>query len=119
MHLQDLTTWGEELHINMSEMRVVQLTLNAFHPRILEESVVLMNDSITVVDYLRKQGGIVSRVMCSLAQDCSLIRTTLGDFVHKIYSWEEHPSKPVKGTGRSEGVLFYLQSSEHEFIIRD
>ena len=25
----------------------------------------------------------------------------------------------VKGTGRSEGVLFYLQSSEHEFIIRD
>ena len=24
-----------------------------------------------------------------------------------------------KGTGRSEGVLFYLQSSEHEFIIRD
>ena len=26
---------------------------------------------------------------------------------------------PIKGTGRSEGVLFYLQSSEHEFIIRD
>ena len=26
---------------------------------------------------------------------------------------------PFKGTGRSEGVLFYLQSSEHEFIIRD
>ena len=25
----------------------------------------------------------------------------------------------LKGTGRSEGVLFYLQSSEHEFIIRD
>ena len=25
----------------------------------------------------------------------------------------------IKGTGRSEGVLFYLQSSEHEFIIRD
>ena len=24
-----------------------------------------------------------------------------------------------KGTGHSEGVLFYLQSSEHEFIIRD
>ena len=27
--------------------------------------------------------------------------------------------KVLKGTGRSEGVLFYLQSSEHEFIIRD
>ena len=25
----------------------------------------------------------------------------------------------LKGTGHSEGVLFYLQSSEHEFIIRN
>ena len=38
-----------------------------------------------------------------------------------------HPFKGVgngkinvfKGTSRSEGVLFYLQSSEHEFIISD
>ena len=28
-------------------------------------------------------------------------------------------NRTLKGTGRSEGVLFYLQSSEHEFIIRD
>ena len=33
-------------------------------------------------------------------------------------SFREAKNK-VKGTGRSEGVLFYLQSSEHEFIIRD
>ena len=30
-----------------------------------------------------------------------------------------HTEGGLKGTGRSEGVLFYLQSSEHEFIIRD
>ena len=41
--------------------------------------------------------------------------------VQKIYlqNVDFSVTYPLKGTGRSEGVLFYLQSSEHEFIIRD
>ena len=72
-HLQDLTmagVWSREkaLHINIPEIKAVQLALNAFLTRVLGELVILMNDNATVVACLKKQGSIVSRVMYSLAQ---------------------------------------------------
>ena len=74
-HLQYLTAarvWSKEereLHINVLEMKAVQLAWNAFLSRILGELVALMNNNASLVTYLKKQGGTVSRVMCSLAQD--------------------------------------------------
>ena len=59
MHLQDLNavgTWMEEeeiRHIGVLEITSVQLALNAFHLRIMGESVVLMNDNATVVVYVK------------------------------------------------------------------
>ena len=57
-HLQDLTATGiwswkeEKLHFSILEMKAVQLTLNAFLPIILEESV-LLSDNTTVMANLR------------------------------------------------------------------
>ena len=42
--------------------------LNTSLPRIVRDLAVLVSDSTTVVTYLRKQVGTVSRVVCSLAQ---------------------------------------------------
>ena len=72
-HLLDLTTagvWSQEeqvLHINIMEMGVVILALNAFLHQAAGQSFILMSDNTTVVVYLRKQGGTVSRVRCDLA----------------------------------------------------
>ena len=48
---------------------MVQFVLNTFLPRILGESVMLMSKNAIEVAYLKKQGGTISRVMCSLAQE--------------------------------------------------
>ena len=72
--LQDLTSveiWTEEelnLHVNILEMKAVQLALNVFRDWIMGESVVLMSNSATMMAYIKKL-GTVSRVMCNLAQE--------------------------------------------------
>ena len=50
-------------------MKAVQLTLDAFLPRIMGESDILMSDSTTVGAYLEKQGGTFSCDLCRLAQE--------------------------------------------------
>ena len=53
VHLQDLTaewTWMEEeqsLRVSVTEMKAVQLALNAFHHWIMKESIALMSNSAT------------------------------------------------------------------------
>ena len=53
----------------MLEMKAVQLVLNAFPDRLTEESVVLRSYNSTIMVYLKKQGGTVSKAMCDLAQE--------------------------------------------------
>ena len=70
-------SWEEkERYIIILEMKTVQLALNAFFPRILGESVILINDNVTVVAHLKKQEGTVPRVMCCLTQEI-ITRTEL------------------------------------------
>ena len=45
----------KELYINIIEMKMVQVTLNSFLPRILGESIVFMSDNTTVVAYQKKK----------------------------------------------------------------
>ena len=78
----------------MLKMKVIWLYLNAFLSRILGESVILMSDSATVVAYLKKQGNMVSGVMCSMALEnvvCSELH--MGTLTSEIHSLEkEHAS---------------------------
>ena len=74
-YLQGLTAAGvwsqeeKELNINVLKMKVVQLALNIFLSGLLKESIALMSNNATVVACLKRQGGTVSRVICSLAQE--------------------------------------------------
>ena len=60
------------LHINILEMKTVILSLVAFLPQLLGQSVVPMSDNVTVVAYLQSEGGTVSRVLCHMALDIVL-----------------------------------------------
>ena len=67
---QESGLWEEkELRLSVLEMKAVQLALNYYFSKILEESVVLMSDNATVVTYRKNQGDTASRVMCNLAQE--------------------------------------------------
>ena len=64
-------TWTEEEsreHINLLELKAVFLALQAFQHRVVGQSVALMCDNSTVVAYVNKQGGTVSRSLCSLTK---------------------------------------------------
>ena len=72
VHLQDLTvvgTWSpkkREFHINILEMKAVQLALDAIKDRIVGQELVPMNNTPLVM-YLKKQGRTVSLDMYRLA----------------------------------------------------
>ena len=86
MHLHNLTSagvWSEEeeqLRISALGMKAVQLALNAFHPRILGESVVLD-------EWQHHSGGLPKDArgfsfqgdVLYGSKDCSPVRTALGD----------------------------------------
>ena len=62
--------WSEEeklLHINLLEMKAMFLALQSFQEVIAGCRVTAMCDTSTVVAYINKQGGTVSRSVCLLA----------------------------------------------------
>ena len=64
--------WSEEEkqeHINLLELRAVYLALQAFQQRVTHQSVALMCDNATVVAYVNKRGGTVSRSLCLLTKE--------------------------------------------------
>ena len=73
-HLHDSLlsgVWTEEeqdLHINVLEMKAVVLALSSFQDRLVGQRVALMTDNSTVVAYVNKQGGTVSRTLCEMAE---------------------------------------------------
>ena len=72
-HLLDLTAsgvWSEEEfqeHINILEMKTVELALASFLPQLAGQNVILMSDNASVVPYIQHQGGTVSRRLCLMA----------------------------------------------------
>ena len=64
--------WSEEerqSHINLLELKAVFLALQAFQHRVSGQTVALMCDNATVVAYINKQGGTVSRSLCLLTKE--------------------------------------------------
>ena len=61
--------WSDQeklLHINLLEMKALFLALQAFRGDVIGHHVTAMCDNSTVVAYVNKQGGTVSRVLCLL-----------------------------------------------------
>ena len=68
------------LHINLLEMKALFLGLQAFRKDVIGHLVTAMCDNSTVVAYVNKQGGTVSRALCLLAS--RLLRWTESFDVH-------------------------------------
>ena len=65
-----LGVWSEEQsqkHINVVEIRAVELALASFLPQLAGQCLVLMSNNASVVAYLWHQGGTVSRRLCLMA----------------------------------------------------
>ena len=61
--------WTDEerlLHINLLELKAVFLALQSFQELVIGRRVAVMCDNATVVAYINKQGGTVSRSLCLL-----------------------------------------------------
>ncbi len=64
--------WSEEelgLHINCLEMLAVYQACQFFLPDIRGHHVLVRSDSRSVVSYINHQGGLVSKRLCTLAND--------------------------------------------------
>ena len=75
--------WSDQeklLHLNLLEMKALFLGLQAFREDVVGHHVTAMCDNSTVVAYVNKQGGTVSRALCLLAS--RLLRWTKSFDVH-------------------------------------
>ena len=75
--------WSDQeklLHINLLEMKAFFLGLQAFREDVIGHHVTAMCDNSTVVAYVNKQGGTVSRALCLLAS--RLLRWTESFDIH-------------------------------------
>ena len=75
--------WSDQerlLHINLLEMKALFLGLQAFQEEVSGHHVTAMCDNSTVVAYVNKQGGTVSRALCLLTS--RLLRWTESFDVH-------------------------------------
>ena len=85
-HLLDQNVFGvwsdqeKLLHINLLEMKALFLGLQAFQEDVAGHHVTAMCDNSTVVAYVNKQGGTVSRSLCLLTS--RLLRWTESFDVH-------------------------------------
>ena len=86
VHLLDQNmsgVWSDQeklLHINLLEMKALFLGLQAFREDVIGHHVTAMCDNSTVVAYVNKQGGTVSRALCLLTS--RLLRWTESFDVH-------------------------------------
>ena len=75
--------WSDQeklLHINLLELKALFLGLQAFREDVIGHHVTAMCDNSTVVAYVNKQGGTVSRALCLLASH--LLRWTESFDIH-------------------------------------
>ena len=108
------------MHINLLEMKALFLALQAFQEDVAGHHVTAMCDNFTVVAYINKQGGTVSRPLCLLTS--RLLRWTESFDVHlearyllaSPTSWQMYSAVAGKLWGQSG--LSTLRWREHFFV---
>ena len=58
----------EKLHINILEIKAIQMTLETFKERLIGEDLFFMNDNASVIAYSKKKGVALSMDMCRMTQ---------------------------------------------------
>ena len=102
-------SFGErELHINIQEVKAVQLALSAILPRVMWESIVLISDNTMVLAYLEKQGEAISQDMHASAGDSQMVGAAHGLHHGQVHTGkEDHSCRPALSPrlGPPQGVI--------------
>ena len=101
-----IDTIQKSLHINILEMKVVVLVLNAFLATIVGKSIILKSDNATVITYLKEQGW--DSDVRSGTGGHLVDRGSFGSSFGEVYSQEEHSGEPAESlrSGPSHRIIF-------------
>ena len=111
--------WSEQeklLHINLLEMEAIFLALQSFQELVTGCHVTAMCDNLTVVAYINKQGGTVSRSLCSLAS--RLLRWTESLDVHLSARYLPGQSNVLADLLSRRDQIIWTELSLHSQVAR-
>ena len=121
-HLLDQSVsgvWSDQekwLHINLLEMKALFLGLQAFREDVIGHHMTAMCDNSTVVAYVNKQGGTVSRALCLLTS--RLLRWTESFDVHLDARYLPGESNVLADLLSCRGQLVGTEWSLHPQVAR-
>ena len=104
------------LHINLLEMKALFLGLQAFQEDVAGHHVTAMCDNSTVVAYVNKQGGTVSRSLCLLTS--RLLRWTESFDVHRDARYLPGESNVLADVLSRRGQVVGTEWSLHPQVAR-
>ena len=111
--------WSDQeklLHINLLEMKALFLGLQAFREEVIGHHVTAMCDNSTVVAYVNKQGGTVSRALCLLTS--RLLRWTESFDVHLIARYLPSGNNVLADALSRRGQVVRTELSLHPRVAR-
>ena len=111
--------WSEQklLHINLLEMKALCLALQSFQELVAGRRVTAMCDNSTVVAYVNKQGGTVSRSLCTLASQ--LLRWSESLDVHLDATYLPGQSSVLADLLSCRDQVIGTEWSLHPWVARD
>ena len=104
------------MHINLLKMKALFLGLQAFREDIIGHHVTAMCDNSTVVAYVSKQGGTVSRALCLLAS--RLLRWTESFDVHLDARYLPGHANVLADLLSCRGQVVWTEWSLHPQVVR-
>ena len=110
--------WTEvesQLHINLLEMRAVFLALQSFREIATGHLVAVMCDNSTVVAYINKQGGTVSRPLCLLVGD--ILRWTEANDISLVARYIPGSSNILADSLSRRGQVVQTEWSLHQGVV--
>ena len=110
------STQEKLLHINLLEMEALFLGLQAFQEDVAGHHVTAMCDNSTVVAYVNKQGGTVSRSLCLLTS--RLLRWTESSDVHLVARYLPGESNVLADVLSRRGQVVGTEWSLHPQVAR-
>ena len=111
--------WSDQerlMHINLLEMKALFLGLQSFRKDVIGHHVTAMCDNSTVVAYVNKQGGTVSRALCSLAS--RLLRWTESLDIHLDARYLPGQADVLADLLSHRGQVVGTESSLHPQVAR-
>ena len=115
-HVSGVWSDQETLHINLLEMKALFFGLQAFREDVIGHHVTAMCDNSTVVAYVNKQGGTVSRALCLLTS--RLLRWTESFDIHLDARYLPGQANVLADVLSRRGQVVGIEWSLHPQVVR-